>query len=195
MGENYGKPDCKMPLLERFPFKPTRAPVVLDFWQSCLEPGPDFTTIGNWNQDHKRHDVVLDGERYTWSKHHEFLKFLDLPARSGQSFELALSSRSLGETDRRLLEEKGWKIRDALELSSDLDVYRRYIAQSRGEYTVAKDQNVRLRSGWFSERSAQYLAAGRPVITQETGFSNILPTGQGLFAFSTVEELVGAVGR
>src|SRR6266496_1407266 len=71
--------------------------------------------------------------------------------------------------------------------------YRRYIAESRGEFTVAKDQNIRLKSGWFSDRSATYLAAGRPVITQETGFSNILPTGEGLFAFSTMEEIVQAV--
>src|SRR6266496_228825 len=71
--------------------------------------------------------------------------------------------------------------------------YRRYIAESRGEFTVAKDQNIRLKSGWFSDRSASYLAAGRPVITQETGFSNVLPTGQGLFAFSTLEEILEAV--
>ena len=75
----------------------------------------------------------------------------------------------------------------------DLDDYRSYITHSRGEFTVAKDQNVRLRSGWFSERSAQYLAAGKPVITQETGFSNVLPTGQGLFGFSSMSEVEEAV--
>ena len=75
----------------------------------------------------------------------------------------------------------------------DLDRYCEYIAGSRGEFTVAKDQNIRLRSGWFSDRSACYLAMGRPVITQETGFSNILPTGAGLFAFTTMEEILDAV--
>jgi hypothetical protein len=84
-------------------------------------------------------------------------------------------------------------VRDALEVSADLDDYRRYIFGSRGEFTVAKDQNVRLRSGWFSDRSATYLAAGRPVITQDTGFGNILPVGEGLFAFSTLSEIVAAV--
>jgi len=84
-------------------------------------------------------------------------------------------------------------VRHAREFSQEVDPYRDYICRSRGEFTVAKDQNVRLRSGWFSERSAQYLAAGRPVITQETGFSNSLPTGKGLFGFSTVEEVVAAV--
>ena len=77
--------------------------------------------------------------------------------------------------------------------STDLDAYRRYIGASRGEFTVAKDQNVRMRSGWFSDRSASYLAAGRPVITQETGFSNILPTGDGLFGFSSVDDIQRAV--
>jgi len=84
-------------------------------------------------------------------------------------------------------------VRDAVEVSSDLDVYRRYIVQSRAEFTVAKDQNVRLRSGWFSDRSASYLAAGRPVVTQDTGFGNILPTGTGLFGFLTLEEAATAV--
>lgn len=92
-----------------------------------------------------------------------------------------------------MLQKHGWRVKDALAISEDLDGYRRYIRSSRGEFTVAKDQNVRLRSGWFSDRSACYLAAGRPVITQETGFSNILPTGEGLFAFSTMEEILQAV--
>src|SRR6185503_18542000 len=100
-----------------------------------------------------------------------------------------------GDDDRRLLEAHGWQVRPSMPFSADLDHYRDYLAGSRGEFTVAKDQHVRLRSGWFSERSAQYLAAGRPVITQETGFSNILTTGQGLFAFSTMDEILHAVDR
>jgi hypothetical protein len=119
------------------------------------------------------------------------LKFLDLPARTGQEFELALSSYD--EPDKQLLESKGWKLRPAGEFSDDFDRYRSYVAGSRAEFTVAKDQNIRFRTGWFSDRSATYLAAGRPVITQETGFSRILPTGTGLFAFSTIEEIIEAV--
>jgi hypothetical protein len=84
-------------------------------------------------------------------------------------------------------------VREALALSTNADAYRRYIAESRGEFTVAKDQNVRLRSGWFSDCSATYLAAGRPVVTQETGFSNTLPTGRGLFAFTDIEEATEAI--
>jgi hypothetical protein len=129
---------------------------------------------------------------YHWSKHYEFLKVLDLPRRlPDQPFQLALSS--YGADDRRMLESHGWRVRDAMDFSMDPDAYRRYVAGSRGEFTVAKDQNVRLRSGWFSDRSATYLASGRPVVTQDTGFGNVLPTGEGLFAFSTVEEAAEAV--
>lgn len=196
-GENYGRADCKVPTDARFDFKPTRQPVVLDFWRTHANGNGNgnghghaaFTTVGNWQQPWR--DMRFGGEVYRWSKHHEFGKFLDLPRRTGQNFELALSRYD--ESDRRLLEEHGWGVRPALEFSDDVDAYRLYIKQSRGEWTVAKDQNVRLRSGWFSDRSATYLAAARPVITQETGFSNILPTGEGLFAFSDGEEAAAAV--
>jgi hypothetical protein len=191
-GLNYGHSDCCVPLPDRFHFRSTPPAVVLDFWKSYRgEPGDTFTTIGNWQQPGR--EVRFRDEIYHWSKHFEFLKFLDLPSRTDQVFELALGRSSYSEDDKRLLESNGWRVRDALTFSRDLDGYRRYICGSRGEYTVAKDQNIRLRSGWFSERSAQYLAAGRPVITQETGFSNALPTGQGLFAFSTMEEILAAL--
>ena len=124
---------------------------------------------------------TLDGERYGWSKDREWRKFLDLPRRTEQPFELALE-RLRAATHRSALEAHGWRVRDALDFDVDLDAYRDYIAGSRGEFTVAKDQNVRLRTGWFSDRSATYLAAGRPVITQDTGFGDVLPTGDGLFA-------------
>jgi len=190
-GLNYGHPDCQVPLPERFRFRPSPPPVLLDLWQS--ENGvanETFTTVGNWRQPGQ---VKFRGEIYHWSKHHEFLKFLDLPRRTSQSFELALAS--CDHEDQRLLKQNGWLFRPASDVSGDLDAYRRYITASRGEFTVAKDQNVRLRSGWFSERSAQYLAAGRPVITQDTGFGNVLPTGRGLFAFSNLEQIVEAVDR
>lgn len=187
-GENYGRPDCRLPVCERFRFHPTRQPVVMDFWAGNGR-GDTWTTIGNWKQTHRR--VTWNGEVYHWSKHYEFLKFLDLPGRTGQPFELALSSCE--ERDEKLLKSKGWRVRPATPLSDDIDRYREYIANSRGEFTVAKDQNVRLRSGWFSDRSATYLAAGRPVITQETGFSNILPAGEGLFAFATMDDIISAV--
>jgi hypothetical protein len=190
-GENYGRPDCLLPVSDRYDFRPTRQPVVLDFWREPpTPPGPMFTTIGNWRQPER--ELVFAGERYTWSKHHQFLKFLDLPSRVEQGFELALSNYD--ESDRELLVGKGWNVRHALDFSTDLDGYRSYIASSRGEFTVAKDQNIRLRSGWFSDRSATYLAAGRPVVTQETGFGSFLPTGAGLFGFSTMDDVSESIG-
>jgi hypothetical protein len=190
-GENYGRPGCGLPVSSRFHFKPTRQPVVLDLWKGggeAAEAGV-FTTIGNWQQPWR--EVHFGGQVYHWSKHYEFLKVLDLPRRTSQPLELALSSYA--EPDRQMLESHGWRVRHALDFSMDLDAYRDYVSGSRGEFTVAKDQNVRLRSGWFSDRSATYLAAGRPVVTQDTAFDAVLPTGEGLFAFTTVDEAAGAI--
>ena len=182
--ENWGNPDCGLPQEERFHFVPTRQPVVMDLWPDrSPQPADLYTTIGNWRQDWR--DVTFMGERYTWSKHHEFLKYLDLPERTGLGFELALSSCE--PEDREMLNARGWGVRDGLEVSLGIDRYRGYIGASRGEFTVAKDQNVRLRTGWFSDRSATYLACGRPVVTQDTGFGSTLPTGEGLFAFDSPE--------
>ena len=183
-GERYGEPDCLLPVSDRYRFHPTRQPVVVDLWTGRGPESPEaFTTVGNWRQPWR--DVSFAGETYTWSKHHEFLKIADLPSTTDQPLELALSSYD--EADRRDLEARGWRVRHALDVSRDPDDYRRYVAGSRGELTVAKDQNVRFASGWFSDRSATYLAAGRPVVTQETGFSRVLPTGEGLFAFTDSE--------
>jgi hypothetical protein len=151
-------------------------------------PGACFTTVASWEQSGK--DVEWHGERYLWSKHHEFLKFLDVPARTGAPFELALACGD--EEVKRLLRSRGWSVADALALSKDILPYRHYLWKSGGEFTVAKDQNIRLRSGWFSDRSACYLAAGRPVVTQDTGFDRVLPTGEGLFAFNTMGEVLAA---
>src|SRR4051795_8395169 len=187
--ENYGNPDCRLPEQNRYPLRPTRQPVVIDLWTGRDGSCADFTTVGNWRQPWR--DVMFEGERYSWSKHYEFLKFIDLPARTEQPFELALSSYE--EEDRLMLIDHGWKVRHALDISTEPDPYRDYIVGSRGEFTVAKDQNVRLRTGWFSDRSATYLAAGRPVISQDTGFANVLPTGEGLFAFDSYEEILAAI--
>jgi hypothetical protein len=214
-GENFGAPDCGVPI-ERFQYFPTRQPVVLDWWTgNALQNGNDvsassearFTTIANWRQSGK--DLEWNGESYTWSKHYEFLQFINVPRHTSQDFELALALisgkatqergwKGLSEEDAeaiRLLNAHGWRVVNAMSLSADIFPYRDYILRSRGEFTVAKDQNVRLRSGWFSDRSACYLAAGRPVITQDTGFGKFLPTGEGLFAFKTIDDIVAALEK
>jgi hypothetical protein len=189
-GENFGASDCGVPLGD-YRYVATRQPVVVDWWARTEPVAPDaaFTTIASWRQTGK--DVTWQGETYTWSKHVEFEKVLDLPSRIAAPFVLALSGA--GPDDIELLAKAGWGTVDALQLSGDPDRYRQFLRSSRGEFTVAKDQNVRLRSGWFSDRSACYLAAGLPVVTQETGFSNVLPSGAGLFGFTTVDEAADAL--
>lgn len=190
--ENWSQPDCGLPTQDRFQFVPTRQPVVIDLWPDrSPQPADVFTTIGNWRQQWR--DVTFGGRRYTWSKHHEFLGYLDMPARTGRRFELALASCEPSE--RQMLLANGWGVREALEVSRGIDSYRDYVGASRGEFTVAKEQNVRLRTGWFSDRSATYLACGRPVITQDTGFGSALPCGKGLFAFDTPEAAAEAVAQ
>lgn len=189
-GENYGAADCGVPL-NGLRYEITRQPVDVDLWPMAIEPeAVYFTTIGNYRQ--KGSDVEYQGQVYHWSKHHEWEKFLDLPRRTRQPFELAMLPDDLA--DRKRLESYGWRLVPPLQMSLDIfGAYPHYIRRSRAEFTVAKDQNVRLRSGWFSERDACYLACGKPVVAQDTGFGNILPTGRGLFAVRTVEEAADAV--
>jgi hypothetical protein len=189
-GENYGAPDCGVPL-NGYRFVATRQPIDLELWPMAFrERARCFTTVGNYRQEEA--DVEWQGSVYHWSKHHEWERFLELPARTGQNFELALTGFARG--DRTRLRERGWRVVSPLPMSLDaFGAYRGYIASSRGEFTVAKDQNVRLRSGWFSERAACYLASGKPVVTQDTGFSNVLPTGEGLFAVDDVAQAAAAV--
>jgi hypothetical protein len=188
-GENFGATDCGVPVA-RFCWQPTRPPVCVDWWATTALPGPGaaLTTVANWQ--HTGKDVVWQGETYHWSKHYEFLRFIDLPRCSPIELEAALGAISGDEANH--LRQHGWRLRPSASLAEP-GTYRDYIQASCGEFTVAKDHNIRLRSGWFSDRSACYLAAGRPVITQDTGFPNILPTGAGLFAFTTMDEALAAI--
>ena len=204
-GENIGNADCPVPPPPRLRAR-TRQPVLLDLWQNGRPSKPEFTTVGNWRQEGR--EVEYRGEFYHWSKDREFLKFIDLPKHTTQPLELAMNLadaktirhgpgevvRNLGVTTgaRQMLESNGWRLADTHRLTTDPWPYRDYVRASRGEFTVARDLHVRLRSGWFSERSACYLAAGRPVVTQDTGFGSVLPTGAGLFAFNTMDEILAA---
>ena len=189
-GENIGRSNCGVPAPSNVVFHATRQPVVIDHWRGRDGgPGRAFTTIGNWRQEWR--DVQLGGERYGWSKHAEWERILSLPSRCTAPFELALASVSAAEIER--IRGHGWGVVSALDISSGIDAYRRFVTSSTAEITVAKDQNVRLRTGWFSDRSATYLAAGRPVITQDTGFASVLPTGDGLFAFNDLDGAMAAV--
>src|SRR5262249_48230840 len=116
---------------------------------------------------------------------------VDLPRRTSQQLELAVEIDNPEELTA--FQQHGWVLTDPLTVSQDLDIYHQYIDTSQGEFTVSKDVVARTRSGWFSDRSVCYLAAGKPVVTQETGFSKYIPTGRGLFAFANAEEAIAAL--
>jgi hypothetical protein len=186
-GENLGAADCLVPV-KAFEWLPTRQPVVLDLWNSLPNGGSTYSTVTTWHNQGK--DIEWQDDVWYWTKDREFEKFIELPSRRKVAIELAAT---VDEDVRNELINHGWTQRESIGISRDTETYRNYVCQSRGEFTVARDQYVRARTGWFSDRSACYLAAGRPVITQETGFSKFLPTGSGLFAFSTLDEAVAAV--
>jgi hypothetical protein len=181
-GENIGTNAFPVPL-HGFTWKPTRQPVVTDFWRadSPARRSAIFTSVANWSTSGIK-DIEWRGENYLWSKSLEFLKFVEAPAHSGEEFELATTIKD--EPTRELFWRNRWRIVDPRPLSIDCDRYKAYLQNSKGEFTVAKDQYVRLRTGWFSDRSACYLACGKPIVTQETGFTRHYYGGRGgLFAF------------
>src|SRR5262249_40607540 len=179
---------CPVPVLP-FPCHSMRQPVLLEYWTSGLPARRDYTTVTNWETPH--FDYEFNGQSYSWSKHHEYMKIIELPRYTRGRLELALGAAN--DDVKQFLRGKGWTVVDALPMSLDPWTYRDYIRNSGAELTVAKDMNVRLRSGWFSERSACYLVAGRPVVTQDTGFATVLPTGEGLFAFQTMDDILAAI--
>lgn len=189
-GENIGAADCPVPPLP-FPTKPMRQPVLLDRWEPAAASRRTFTTVTNWEV--KGYDCEYLDELYTWSKHHAYMKIIDLPRRTEAHLELAMGLAGLTPEVRELLDTNGWHVVDAFKMSLDPWPYRDYICASSAELSVAKDMVTRTRCGWFSERSACYLAAGKPVITEDTGFGCALPTGEGLFAFRTRDAALGAI--
>lgn len=192
-GENIGTPAFPVPT-HGLTWLPTRQPIVTDLWcaqQIAPPPSPEalYTSICNWSTSGKK-DIVWRDSQYLWSKSLEFLKFCEAPKKSGITFELATDINT--QTERELFLKNHWKLILPHDLSTDWNAYRTYIQHSFGEFTCAKDQYIRLNTGWFSDRSACYLAAGRPVITQQTGFTNFYGGRYGLLAFSTMEEIVEA---
>lgn len=188
-GENLGADDCLVPIV-RYNWQPTRPPVCVDLWSNTTgaKPVEALTSVANWK--HATKDVVWQGKTWRWSKHHEFIKYIDLPTQAPLPLELAVGA--ISNEERTQLNNMSWRTIASTTLN-DPNAYRRYIQGSLGEFTVAKEQYVCPKSGWFSDRSVCYLAAGRPVITQETGFSKFLPTGKGLFAFQTMEDILTAM--
>ncbi len=187
-GGNIGKTDCPIPTLG-IDWHPIVPPVVPEVWEGVSPDGDaPLTTVANWKA---YGSVTYEVEEYGQKKE-EFLRILHLPEYTSQKLDLALAGVSDEETAQ--LEKAGWLIRSAEEVGVKLESYKNYILNSRGEFSVAKNAYVKTNSGWFSDRSVCYLAAGLPVIVQETGFSNFLPTGRGILSFSTLAEAAQAIG-
>jgi hypothetical protein len=191
-GENIGTERFPVPL-HGFEWLPTRQPIVTGFWEGGDAPLPEdaaFTTVTNWSAMAM---VEWRKKPYLWSKSQEFMKFVDAPAVTGAPFELVTDIHD--PATEALFRRHGWRLRATATLNLDVDRYRDYIQRSRGEFTATKQIVVALDTGWFSDRSACYLAAGRPVITQQTGFTHLYGGDGGLFAFDSMEEIAEAVRR
>jgi Phosphotransferase enzyme family len=170
----------------------TLPPVVLDRWPVAGASRTEaFTTVANWRG---YGSIVRDGVHYG-QKAHSLRKLLAVPARTGERFELALGIHPDETRDLEALAHNGWTVLDPRAVAGTPQAYSEFVRGSRAEFGVAKSGYVVSRSGWFSDRSACYLASGRPVLAEDTGFSAYLPTGAGLFAFRDVEEVAAAAGE
>ncbi len=185
-GHNIGTSSCSIPTCG-FDWRPTAQPMVMGLWPIVSQPSAatKFTTILKWQT---YEPVEHEGKVYGL-KNMEFLKFVDLPTLTGLNFEIAMA----GNPPLENLAAAGWKCRDARPVSSTIENYQNYIQSSRGEWSIAKNGYVETRSGWFSDRSASYLASGRPVVLQSTGYEDWLEPGCGLLSFSTIEEASAAL--
>jgi hypothetical protein len=186
VGSNIGTASSTAPTARQH-WRSVFHPVVTDMFRSeVAHPNAPFTTVMNW-QSHS--PIDFNGVRYG-QKDLEFNKFMDLPRRTRAPLEVAVGGKNVPTT--RLM-DAGWRVRDAREVTLSYDSFRDYIQASRGEFSVCKHVFVATNCGWFSDRSAAYLASGRPVVLQDTGFSEQLPCGRGLFAVRTADEAASAL--
>jgi hypothetical protein len=174
--ERMGRADCPLPTFD-LPWRPTRPPVVLDCWQQ-EPPGEAWTTVLSW--DNYRQPLEHGGRTYG-SKEQEMRHIEALPGATGLRLEIAAGGV---RPPVRRWRELGWSVVDSMAISTTARLYRSYVQSSRGELSIAKNVYVDTRSGWFSCRSVCYLAAGRPAVVQDTGFSQCVKTGEGLIAFA-----------
>jgi hypothetical protein len=191
VGQAVGTPECRVPT-GGFEWTPMLPPVVLERWPRSTRIAEDaFTTVGNWRG---YGSVTHEGVQYG-QKAHSLRQFISLPRDTGERFLLAMAIDPGEEKDIAALDENGWEIVDPMGVTDTLDGYQAFLQDSKAEFGIAKSGYVASRCGWFSDRSACYLASGKPVIAQETGFSRFLPAGEGLFAFDVAEDVIAAIGE
>jgi hypothetical protein len=196
IGETVGTPgarfsDCGLPWIH------IRPPVCLDLWPYIHDRVcPRFTTVSSWLS--KDCVTVGRGEAmkvlYENNKRVSFMQFAELPERTSCKLEVALYLEGrLDAADRELLERNGWRVRHSLEVARTPDKYQTYIQASRGEFSCVKPSCIEFQNAWVSDRTLCYLASGKPAVVQHTGPSSFLPSGEGMFRFSTVEEAAEAL--
>jgi hypothetical protein len=194
-GLNVGKAGCKVPTAG-LDWRPTVQPIALEWWTRALSTPEEghiangaWTTVMNW-ASYKPEE--FEGESYG-QKDVEFMRFAELPGRVGEKFVLAMGQGPGKSRPTPYLESLGWKIIEPDSYLPDYATYHDFLSRSKAEWSIAKNGYVKSRSGWFSCRTACYLAAGKPVVVQDTGWSEHLPSGDGVLCFSTLAEAVGAI--
>ncbi len=190
VGGNVGREGCAVPTCG-LAWLATKQPVVLDLWPptAAADPGR-FVTVGAWRGPFA--PVEYEGRTYGL-RVHEFRKLVELPERADAEFEAALDIHPGDERDRELLLAHGWRLIDPAAATGDPARYQSLVRQAGAELGVAKNIYVETRSGWFSDRSACFLASGKPALVQDTGLGDLLPLGAGLRAYSTLAEAVAGV--
>jgi hypothetical protein len=187
IGENIGTPGCVVPTCD-VSWITTKQPVVLDYWPAASVTGTmtgPVTTVATWRGAYG--PIEYQGETYGL-RAREFRRFAALPRRTEHPFTIALDIQSADAADKALLETNGWMAVDPVQAAGDPWRYRQFIQQSGAELMVAKGMYVGTQSGWFSDRSICYLASGKPVLAQDTGLRDVLPSGEGLLTFTTLDE-------
>jgi hypothetical protein len=183
VGRNIGRDHCGVPtcglrwLTIPHPVLLDRCPVV--------EGGDGFTSVGSWRGPYDR---IEHQGRELGLRVHEFRKFAALPLRVGAPFRVALEIDSSDESDVALLRDGAWQLLDPREVAFHPSSYLRFVQSSLAEFTVAKGIYVELQSGWLGDRTACYLASGKPALVQDTGLASLYPLGEGLISFDTLDE-------
>jgi len=186
-GQNVARGTAGLPS-DGIPWRPVLPPVLLDEWPAMSGPGRAFTTVGSWRGGYGR--VEWNGHLFG-QKAHEFRRFASIPELVDRPFEFALEIGGEDAGDRSLLIAHGWTLVDPRQVATP-DEFRSYVQRSHAEFSPAQGIYVETSSGWFSDRTAQYLASGRPAVVQDTGFTSSLPSGEGLFGFNTIDDVVRA---
>jgi hypothetical protein len=187
VGLNIGAPACEIPTCGRT-WRGLVPPVVLSHWPSTSDGCRRFTSVSTWR---RRGTFYLRG-KFSGEKADQWLKFIELPSKTGQEMEIALDIDPGYDEDVKLFSGNGWILSDPKQLHN-AEGYREYIRRSRGEFSAAHNRYVEFRTGWISDRSVRYLASGKPVLVQSTGVEDHLPTGKGLLTFGSMEEAVAGI--